>query len=319
MNQTRRRIRRPAAELAFLLAMVGAAVPAPGQAGDPPAPSLDIREGAATESSQETPAESPPPSTGFFGLPAAPIDDDLVTDRPDFTESALAVPRGRGQLEIGYTYTYDSGGGTRTHDHTYPEALLRLGLVDNVELRLSWSGWSHTEAMHKVRIDDRWTRVESRSDGCNDVGIGFKFHLLEQRGLRPELGVILETSLPTGADELSSDDVDPAVKWLWSYDLTDRLAVAGNLNFAVPTSEHGRYFETSASLTLAASLTDRLGSYVEYFGFYPSDRGQSDAHYLNGGFTFLITNNLQADIRVGMGLNEEADDLFSGIGMAWRF
>ena len=67
------------------------------------------------------------------------------------------------------------------------------------------------------------------------------------------------------------------------------------------------------------TLTDWLGTYVEYFGFYPSDRWTDCAHFLNGGFTFPITDNLQFDVRAGVGLNEEADDFFTGAGLAMRF
>jgi hypothetical protein len=40
---------------------------------------------------------------------------------------------------------------------------------------------------------------------------------------------------------------------------------------------------------------------------------------LNGGFTWLITENLQLDWRAGFGLNEEADDFFTGAGFGIRF
>ena len=33
----------------------------------------------------------------------------LVTDRPDFTESAVGVPIGRVQIEAGYTWTRKGG------------------------------------------------------------------------------------------------------------------------------------------------------------------------------------------------------------------
>jgi hypothetical protein len=62
-----------------------------------------------------------------------------------------------------------------------------------------------------------------------------------------------------------------------------------------------------------------MGSYLEYFGIYPNDRGSDCAHTINGGFTFPITDNLQFDVRMGVGLNEEADDLFAGSGLAIRF
>ncbi|MCG8404900.1 MAG: transporter [Phycisphaerales bacterium] len=267
----------------------------------------------------EIPAEDAP-TYNFLGLEAAPIDDTLVTDRPDFTESTLTIPYGRVQLEAGYTYVYDSGDGVRSQAHTYPEMLFRIGLVEDVELRLGWVGWEHTEEVFRTRNDvGRTVGVRDRSDGGGDMDIGFKFHLLDQDGWVPDFGIIVNASIPTGSDAHSSGDVDPGLILLWAYDLTDEFAVAGNVNFAVPTSENGRYFETSTSLSFGYSITDKLGTYVEYFGFYPSDRNQADTHFINGGFTYLITNNFQLDVRVGMGLNDEADDLFTGAGFSWRF
>lgn len=259
-------------------------------------------------------------AVNYFGLPAAPIDEPLVTDRPDFTESTLTVPRGRFQLEAGYTYTYDSGDGVRRQDHSYPEILLRVGLRDDVELRLTWAGWSHMEEVFRERNDaGRRVKVTDRDDGGDDMNIGLKIHLIDQDGWVPDFGIIVDADVPTGANGQTSGDVDPAVKLLWAYDLTNSLSLAGNVNFAAPTSDTGRFFQASASLSLAVAITERLGGYVEYFGFYPSERGQGDTQFLNGGFTYLITNNFQVDIRVGMGLNDEADDLFTGVGFSWRF
>ena len=105
----------------------------------------------------------------------------------------------------------------------------------------------------------------------------------------------------------------------WTYDLTDRLSVAGNVGLFVPTSEDGRFFQTTNSLTSAYALTDKLGAYVEYYGLYPNNKGTDCAHTVDGGFTYLITDNLQLDWRIGFGLNEEADDFLMGVGLSWRF
>ncbi len=123
----------------------------------------------------------------------------------------------------------------------------------------------------------------------------------------------------SGSSAPGAHDVEPGAKLLWSYDLTEDLALSGNVNFAVPTSDTGRFFQSAASVSLSYGLTDRLGVYTEYFGFFPNDRGGDCAHYANGGFTFLVTDNLQFDIRSGVGLNEEADDCFVGTGFAIRF
>lgn len=244
----------------------------------------------------------------------------MVTDRPDFTESTLAIPRGRFQLEGGYTFTHDHEDGVTTTDHSFPELLLRSGLANRVELRLGWSGWSLASELFQERNDaGRSVPRHEHDDGGSDMSAGFKLHLFDQEGMRPDFGVIGELSLPTGAAGKTSGDVDPTVKLLWAYEITQRLGVAGNVNLSVPTSERGRYFQTAASLSFAYEITDWLGSYVEYFGFYPNDRGTDCAHYLNGGFTFPVTDHLQFDVRAGAGLNEEADDFFTGVGFAIRW
>lgn len=292
---------RRAAQLVFFMAM------------------MDVCPGLARgqeSSSQEQAADT----TNFLGLEAGPIDEPMVTDRPDFTESAVVVPIGRLQLEAGYTYTHDDENGVRTGEHTFPEVLLRAGLARDWELRVAWQGWSLTESLYRAPNDaGRRVNVKEHDDGGADMSIGFKRHLREQRGWVPELGLIGEMTLPTGAEGKTSGDVDPGVKFLWAYELTERMSLSGNLNFAVPTSEKGRFFQTASSVSLGYAWTDWLGSYVEYFGTYPNDRGSDCAHTLNGGFTFPITDNLQFDVRAGVGLNEEADDLFVGTGLAIRF
>ncbi|MCL7971660.1 MAG: hypothetical protein M8866_06160, partial [marine benthic group bacterium] len=52
-------------------------------------------------------------------------DDPMITDRPDFTESASTVAPGRFQFELGYTFTR-SGSENR---HNFGELLVRLGIL----------------------------------------------------------------------------------------------------------------------------------------------------------------------------------------------
>ncbi len=125
--------------------------------------------------------------------------------------------------------------------------------------------------------------------------------------------------MPSGSAGLSSGDVDPELILLWAYDVTDSLAIAGNVGLGVPTEDGSRFFQTSASISVAIAVTERLGAYAEYFGFYPNTEGSDAAHTINGGLTYLISNDFQIDARIGAGLNEEASDFFTGVGFAWRF
>jgi hypothetical protein len=247
---------------------------------------------------------------GILGIEAAPIDEPLVTDRPDFTESTLAVPLGRVQVEAGLTFTRD-GAGEGDHAETFeaPEVLLRIGLVRGFELRLG--------APNYAWEDDGSATL----DGLTDMGVGFKLELGEQDGARPSLAVLGELSIPTGDSEFTSDEVDPTLIIAWAYDLGDSgWSVAGNLGASSLSDGSGdRFEEFTSSLALGIPLADGFGAYAEYYGFYRHDAGAGPEHYFNTGVTYLINNNTQLDFRVGAGLNGRADDFFTGAGVSFRF
>ncbi|MEX2218147.1 MAG: transporter [Phycisphaerales bacterium] len=253
------------------------------------------------------------PLTALRAQPPAPPTSGgppMETDRPDFTEGTQTVPRGRVQLEGGYTFTRDRAGGVTVRDHTLPEALLRIGVVDRVEVRLGWEGYS-------------WTRAGGGGgddDGVLDGSLGFKARLLDQDGWVPDFAVIGEVSVPVGEEGKGTERFDPGVKLCWAYGLSERVGLAGNLNFAGVSGErHTRHLETSASLSLSFDVADHLGAYVEYFGVYPTERGRAEEHYFSPGLTFPIGPDLQFDIRAGVGLNDGAADLFAGAGFAVRW
>ncbi len=248
-----------------------------------------------------------------------PMDEPLITDRPDFTESTESVPAGHFQLEVGYLFTHDREDDVRVRDHS-PELLLRIGVVEDFELRIGWSAYSFTETQFSDRstVGRPFTR-EDWDQGANDLSLGFKLKLLEQDGWVPHFGILGELNLPTGSAGFAAEDVQPKIGLLWAYDLTDDVGLAGNLNFAVTNDEGDQFLQTSASLSLAVTLTDQLGAYVEYFGFYPGAEDSDMAHSLNGGLTYLITKDFQLDARAGFGLNEQADDFFAGVGFSWRY
>lgn len=304
--------------------------------GDPPVVAAFIATatlGVATALAQDTRPALPAPDARDMASPArpaaaeslwhwqpAPLDGPLVTDRPDFTESVETVPRGHAQFESGYTFTLDGEGTDKTRSHTTPEGLLRVGLSDDFELRIGWEGYSWvSERTRGLSRAGRRIWVSEWSQGASDTSLGFKQGLGGQDGWRPALGLIGAITAPSGSADFSSGDVDPEAKFLWAYDLTDELSLAGNANLGVPTEDGRRFVQASASVSLGVSITDGIGAYTEYFGFYPAGRGADCSHIFNGGLTWQLTDNLQLDWRAGFGLNEEAEDFFTGIGFAIRF
>jgi len=240
--------------------------------------------------------------------------DPIVTDRPDFTEASSTVGKGRVQLESGYTYVRDRSNGTTATLHSYPEALLRIGLfADWFELRIG-------QNLSSSRTSS--TGGPANDFGVNDLYLGTKLGLTEQRGLFPEAALVLQALIPTGSRSITAGEVLPGANLLYGWTvIEDRLSIAGStqVNRTLDESNRGRAL-FAQSLTVGYTLTEKLGAYTEWFAFLPTRAPESGSeHYFNGGFTYKVTPNFQLDIRAGLGLNERADDFFAGTGFAVRY
>lgn len=236
------------------------------------------------------------------------LDDSLTTDRPDFTESTSTVPRGHFQVEAGTTLN-------RVEDvdsTTFGELLVRIGTGDSWELRLGVGSYS---------------RVETPGDtasGLEDPSVGVKIRFTEDAEQlapgQPAASLILLTSVPEGDEDLTADEWVPQSKLALGWSLTPRLSLSSNLIYAYAVDEDAeRFHQLGASLSGGISVTDRIGAFVEWFGFSEETEDGPSTHYVDGGITFLINNDLQVDARVGTGLNDADPDWFVGIGGGIRF
>jgi len=241
--------------------------------------------------------------------------DEIVTDRPDQTESSVVVPPGYVQVEMGWTFTQDVED-ERIDRHELPGTLVRIGVYERLELRLGWSGY----------VDERVQAGgdSDRNEGVGDGEVGTKIYLWPERGLRPEAAVLGGISLPFGADNLTSERVDPNVRASLSHEISDRLSLGYNLGWEWETEEDedgDRHTGSSFIYTVATglALTERLGTFVEFFGTIPLSTEGSPAHSFNGGFTYLLADNVQLDTAAGVGLSDDAEDWFVGAGVSVRW
>lgn len=236
--------------------------------------------------------------------------DPLVTDRPDFTEASSTVGRGVTQFEIGYTYFSDEANGTRSESHSYPEVLLRQGLFrDWLELRIAYNAGSVNDGI-------------ATTNGSEDLYVGAKIGLTPQRGLLPEMAIIPQATLDTGSAGFTDGESLFGTNWVYSWELSDTVSLAGSTQFnrVIDGRTTNEYTQWAQSTAIGKSITEEIGTYLEWYAFFP-DNADSDGveHYLNGGFSYLISDNIQWDIRAGLGLNDRSQDFFTGTGLSIRF
>jgi hypothetical protein len=251
-----------------------------------------------------------------LGAAAAADEPELITDRPDQTESSAVVPPGRVQVEAGWIFAREDEGGVETDAQEGPATLARIGLADPVELRLGWAGFVSEEVETGGATAD--------VDGPGDTGIGVKLDLWDEEGRRPDLALIAGVSLPTGDSEVTSDRVDPAFRFSASHTLGERVGLGYNLGLAWSTeADAAGERDTVSSFVYTAAMgfavADRVGAFVELFGGLGGSAGGCPRHSLDGGFTWLVRDNVQLDASAGFGLSDAADDVFVGLGVSARF
>ena len=253
----------------------------------------------------------PAPALWAVGLLAAAAaasagGEPLVTDRPDFTESAVTVTRGRTQLETGYTFSRDGD----DEEHALGELLVRIGWTEMMEIRVGLGSHLWQEG------------PGADASGLEDASIGVKIRLsdpLPPGSRQPQVAVLFSTTLDNGSAEVgASAGFQPRATLALGWELSERTALGSNVGYSRVKEEGDDFGELAGSLSLGRALGDRLGGYVEYYGF-ARQGGRGDDHFLNGGLTWALSEDSQLDLRAGAGLNDQAADYFVGAGAAWRW
>jgi hypothetical protein len=224
---------------------------------------------------------------------------EIITDRPDITESGVVVPRGALQIENGLTWTLDHA--TQTVDLS--ESLIRFGILDKTEIRFGAPNYSD---------GIRGSRLHS---GFGDLSLGIK----QQLGPLPgnvDLSVIVAVSLPTGRSGVTSGGYDPFIKFPWSKELEHGWSIGGqqSLFWQMEAGRRNGFWEPT--FYLERQLTKPWDAFVEYAGDYLQRGGSKQI--LHFGTAFKITPVHQVDFHFGFGLNSATPAHFFAIGYSFR-
>lgn len=238
---------------------------------------------------------------GYFITPSA---QELVTDRPDQTESSSVVPRGTIQIETGVLLETDQtevqGREVTSESLRLATTLMRVGLTSFAEFRVA----SEYER-NKIHA--------AESSGINGVELGMKMKLAGESGWRPETAVMLSAGLPVGNQDLTGNRIVPGFLFAFSHTLTDRIALGYNLG-----SEYSaiRRWEVIYSTAGGIALTERLGAFLELYG----SKIENEAADLlfDAGCTWLLNARTQLDVSFGYAFTESAPDWFINGGFAFR-
>ena len=233
--------------------------------------------------------------------------DPLITDRPDATEAPSTVAAGFIQIETGGFYESFEENNIKFETFTYNTTLVRLGLLDNLELRI---GWDFVEG--QTSLNGR--KLKDVTSGFNPLLLGTKIAISKEDGWMPEIGIIGHLFLPfTASQDYRPETTGVDFRFSFAHTLSEKSSIAYNLGAQWrDDSPEAAYIYT---LAYGYSITEKLGAYAEIYGDFPENSKAN--HLWDAGLTYLISNDVQLDATVGKSFTDGQDILLSA-GVSFR-
>ena len=222
----------------------------------------------------------------------------IQTDRPTETEGPNAVAVHQLQVESGFSFEKKEDKKT----FEIPEVVLRYGIFKNMELRVEAAMQTDNEADNKVY-------------GIKPAVAGIKYHLLDHKGLLPDMGLLVRVSIPWLADNpYQKPKYSPEVRMLFQHELSKSIHVGYNAGVHwLPDSGAPEYIYT---LSADHALFKNFKLVFETYGFT-----QSRHHAQNSAdiaVLLIVNRDLQLDLIAGSGIMHAQSEKFAEIGLSFR-
>lgn len=245
---------------------------------------------------------------------------ELVTDRPDKTESPYTVDAGHYQIELDFlSYTYssqnDAGADKAVEDFAIAPINFKVGLLNTVDLQVI------AETYNVQRTSEHTAHHRESVSGFGDIAVRLKTNFWGNDGGKTAFGVMPFVKFPTNQQSLGNHAVEGgiifpiAIKLPRDFD----LGAMTEVDYSQNEERSGYHEEFINSITISHAIAGRLSGYAEFFSSVSTERDAEWVGTFDFGFTYGITQNVQLDAGLNVGLTRSADDMNPFIGLSVRY
>jgi hypothetical protein len=239
-------------------------------------------------------------------------EEPISTDRPDFVESSEVVGNRVVQIETGVSLDHDSLPGGYSETFTTP-TLLRVGIGSNTELRIETDG--RTDRRDVEQGASKTTR------GYSDIALGIKQSLHRSQGAHdPSVAALLHADFASGSAAFRGVGVRPSLRVVAEWDLPANMSIGVMPGIIYDNNERHRFVNGIFAVTTGQQWTTRMHTFLEI-------AGQQIAHAQDGGCiatydagaAYLVTNDVEVDLAVSRGANDNTPEWTLAAGLSIRF
>lgn len=224
------------------------------------------------------------------------ITAQIITDRPDQTESSSTVGRGNLQVESGLLVGYEENGLFTTRQLLFPTTLFRYGLLPRLEIRV-------LSQLENKKF------MSNSVQGVSDIEIGLKIQILKEHK-NTEIAFLTHLAVPTGTKDLTAEKYGTVNKLAILHRLNENIGLGYNLGYSYFGEQNG---DLTYSMSLGIGVNEKVGVYIEPFGSVTNLK--EFVLNFDAGFTYLASDNLQFDFSFGTGVNKKMN--YMSIGCTW--
>lgn len=238
-------------------------------------------------------------------------------DRPTRSNGPLTVDAGRFQYETDLvSYTHSNVGGVSTRTFAALDPTLKVGLTSQVDLELQFNGYTSTRV-----LDPGTGSTLSQADGAGDFVIRTKINLFGNDSGAVALALIPYVKLPTAAATLGNNQIEGGVIAPLSIKLPAGfvLTLMPEVDVLRNANDSGKHTNFVGVLDLGYAVTDHLTVFAEVYGAAGTDAHTPPAYTADAAVAYLLTQTIQLDAGVNVGLNKDTPNLQLYSGISQRF
>jgi len=240
----------------------------------------------------------------------------LSADRPDKIESPHTVDAGHFQIETDFaSWTENWDGDERTRTWGGPTPNVKVGLLNNLDLEGSFDTFLSERGRNRAE-QRSWKR-----SGVGDTEVRLKLNVLGNDEGRIAAAVLPYVHLPTSRTGLGSSRVEGglilplAVELPGGWDLG--LQVAAHVVEGEESPGYEAQFDQA--IGLGHDIVGKLAGYLEFYSAVPTEQGRGWVGTVDIGLTYKLTDDIQLDCGVNIGVSPAADDWNPSAGITVRF
>ena len=249
---------------------------------------------------------------GNGSAPAQPsqLRSPIVSDRPGIYCGAQTVGKGVFHIETGFSYDRLTEAPVSREGWFFP-MVLRLGLVQDLELRLKTAGPGRA----RTAIGD----LGQTESGFSSPVVEVKWKFLDLEETR--LAVLLAADLEAGTKAFRPPRTQPAVNLASDFSLGDSYSLNANLGVisAWDPDTQVRFAQPFYTIALWRSISSPASLFIETFGTYSHREEKRWQNLINGGLAYLVNGDLQLDVSLARGLTSATSDWTLATGISLRF